>query len=457
MKRFFQRILLLGVLLLVMLAGTGCSGLPKLTLNPQDLYCLPKLPTKYTELNNLLNQIVEGGAEFAAPTSGTNIQTVQMMDLNGDGNDEALAFFRNSADEKPLKIYIFTADGDSYEQSAVIEGSGTSIYSIEYSDLDGDGRIELLVGWKVSEALQALSVYTLRPTGTEELIRSTDYVKYKAEDLNQDQRKELVVIHADRVGNGIADYYGWQAGGLAVESSARISMNMAELSGQQGRVASGALKDGTPALFVTGVGESARAITDILVMKDKEFTNIVLSAVTGVSTEISLFRSLFPTDINGDGVTEVPWPVPLPTWDDEEGSYQRIEWRAYDINGQSEVVLNTYHAIEDGWYLRLPGSWDGQILVSRNAAPGETSVTFYALSESGEPAEAFLRITAITGNDRENRAVRGNRFSLKRWEETIYVAELLEGNERWNDGITEDEVRAAFSLIDTEWVSGDNY
>ena len=84
-------------------------------------------------------------------------------------------------------------------------------------------------------------------------------------------------------------------------------------------------------------------------------------------------------------------------------------------------------------------------------------MTFYALSESGEPAEAFLRITAITGNDRENRAVRGNRFSLKRWEETIYVAELLEGNERWNDGITEDEVRAAFSLIDTEWVSGDNY
>ena len=456
MKRRLQRIFLLGMLLLLVLLGTGCSGLPKVTLNPHDLYSLPKLPTKYTELNNLLNQIVEGGAEFAAPTSGTNIQTVQMLDLNGDGNDEALAFFRNSADEKPLKIYIFTADGDSYEQSTVIEGSGTSIYSIEYSDLDGDGLIELLVGWKVTTEQQALSVYALRPSGTEELIRGTDYVKYRAADLNPDQRKELVVLHADREGNGVADYYSWRAGGLAVESSARISMNMAELSGQQGRVVSGALQDGTPALFVTGVGESARAITDILVMKDKEFTNVVLSAVTGVSTEITLFRALFPTDINGDGVTEVPWPVPLPTWDDEEGSYQRIEWRAYDINGQAETVLSTYHAIEDGWYLRLPENWGDHILVSRNAAPGEISVTFYARSESGEPVEAVLRITAITGSDRENRAVRGNRFSLKRWEETIYVAELLEGNESWQYRITEDEVCAAFNLIDTEWVSGDN-
>ena len=70
--------------------------------------------------------------------------------------------------------------------------------------------------------------------------------------------------------------------------------------------------------------------------------------------------------------------------------------------------------------------------------------------------EAVLRITAITGSDRENRAVRGNRFSLKRWEETIYVAELLEGNESWQYRITEDEVFAAFNLIDTEWVSGDN-
>lgn len=455
-KRFLQSVLLLGVLLLAALSATGCESLTKLTLNPQELYSLPKLPAKYTELNNMLNTILEEGAEYAAPTSGTNIQPVQLIDLNGDGKKEALAFFRNSADEKPLKIYIFSAEEDTYELSAVVEGSGTAIYSIAYNDLDGDGRTELIVGWKVTTDLQALSVYALRPAGPEELIRSTSYVKYAVTNLDEDQRQELVVLHADEEGNGIADYYSWQPSGLTLESSARISMNMAELSGQQGRVLAGALQDGTPALFVTGVAESARTITDILAMRDQEFTNIVLSAVTGVSTEISLFRSLYPMDINGDGITEVPCAVPLPTWDDEEGSYQRIDWRAYDNSGAATTVLSTYHDIEDGWYLRLPEEWTERILVSRSSGPEEASVTFYTRELTGELPEAFLRITAITGADRENKAVRGNRFNLIRQQDTIYVAELLEANQNWEYGIAEDEVRAAFSRITTEWISGDN-
>ena len=36
------------------------------------------------------------------------------------------------------------------------------------------------------------------------------------------------------------------------------------------------------------------------------------------------------------------------------------------------------------------------------------------------------------------------------------VAELMEANNTWAYGITEDEVRAAFSLIRREWLAGDN-
>jgi len=444
------------MLLMLSVFTSGCGEPMDLTLDPQNLYSLPVLPAKYTELNNQLNAIISGGAEYAAPVAGTNTQPVQLVDLNGDGREEAVAFFRNSADEKPLKIYIFSAEDDSYRQTAVLEGSGASIYSIVYNDLDSDGRVELLVSWRVTTELQALSIYALRNDKTEELLHSTDYVKYKTVDLNGDQNQELVVLHADDEGGGVADYYSWNPGVLTLEASARISMTMAELSGQQGRVLAGALQDGTPALFVTGVAESARAITDILVMKENEFSNIVLSAVTGVSTEISLFRSLYPTDINNDGITEIPSPVPLPTWDDEEGSYQRIDWRSYGIDGSAVTELSTYHNLESGWYFRLPESWYEQILVASSLGMDEAAVTFYARGEDGLTTEPVLRITAITGSNRENRAVRGARFGLKRQVDTIYVAELLEANQTWEFGLTEDEVREAFSLIDTEWISSDN-
>ena len=106
-KRTWKTLVLSGLLLAALYLLPGCS-VPKMIFNPQDLYALPTLPEKYTDLNTLLSAILDGGAEYAAPTSGTNTQPVQLVDLDGDGREEAVAFFRNPNDEKPLKIYIFT-------------------------------------------------------------------------------------------------------------------------------------------------------------------------------------------------------------------------------------------------------------------------------------------------------------------------------------------------------------
>jgi len=144
-----KKIWALAAALLLCAVLSGCGGF-NFEINPEELYALPELPAKYTELNARLNAILEDGAEYAAPASGANIQPVQMTDLDGDGAQEALAFFRKAEDEKPLKIYIFSAKEDRYEQSAVIEGSGASVYSVVYSDLNGDGWTELIVGWRVS-------------------------------------------------------------------------------------------------------------------------------------------------------------------------------------------------------------------------------------------------------------------------------------------------------------------
>lgn len=433
----------------LLLFATGCS----FTLSPQELYRLPKLPSEYTELDNRISEILAEGAEYAAPASGSNIQPVQLVDLNSDGQEEAVAFFRNSSAEKPLKICIFTPVEDGYEQAAAIESSGTSINSIVYSDLNRDGYTELLVGWRTTTDLQALVVYSLRGGELTELMRS-NYVRYTLTDLDEDRLQELVIFRSTEAeGGNVADYYVWQENQLQPKTPAYVSMTMAELS-QQGRVTAGRLQDGSPALFVTGVEESVFSITDILAVRNEELTNISLSDSTGASTEIALFRSLYPMDINSDGITEVPIPERLPDWDDGDSSYQRIDWRSYDAEGTGTPVLSTYHSIEDGWYLRLPDSWRDQLLVTRSVIPDEAYVTFYAWTQEG--IEPFLRISAITGNSRSIKASRGGRFTLSRQAETTFTAELLEANDTWEHGITEDQVREAFSLIAKEWTYGDN-
>ena len=191
--------------------------------------------------------------------------------------------------------------------------------------------------------------------------------------------------------------------------------------------------------------------------KNGELVNILLSDVTGVSSEIAPFCSLYPEDINGDGVTEVPHPESIPAWGNvAEEPCRRIDWYAYASDGTKTLAMSTYHNVDDGWYLRLPDSWRDQILITRTAGAEASTVTFSIQGDGTEPPRDFLRITKLTGSNREVQATRAGRIILRRQPEIIYTAELLEANSGWEYGLTEDEVREAFNLITTEWTAGDS-
>ena len=114
----------------MLLPMTGCS----LTASAEELFTLPEFPVEYTGLSNQLNALLGQGYEYVSPSSGRNIQSVQMTDLNGDGYEEAVAFFRAPSGEKPLKIVIFRPTEDSFEQLCTIESSGSAINRVSYQD-----------------------------------------------------------------------------------------------------------------------------------------------------------------------------------------------------------------------------------------------------------------------------------------------------------------------------------
>ena len=94
-----RRCWLLGLLMLLCLSGCYLK-------TGDELYSLPQPPEDYLDLQTALSAFLDSGAEYAAPVSGANRQSVQLVDLNADGVKEAVAFFR-TADERPLKVCIF--------------------------------------------------------------------------------------------------------------------------------------------------------------------------------------------------------------------------------------------------------------------------------------------------------------------------------------------------------------
>lgn len=413
---------------------SGCAPGP----SDATLYRLPKLPAEYESLETLIDAIVASGAEYAAPTSGSNLQSVQMVDLDGDGEEEAVAFFRNASDERPMKIYIFHAVDDSYEQYAVIEGTSNSIYSINYTDLNGDGWREILAGIRGDLDVQNLAVYSLSETEPRQLL-VTGYTRYAARDMDGDGRQDLIVLRSDEESYAVADYYAWEGTELALGSSLRLTSTVAELS----RLTAGTLAGGETALFVTAVAEDNAALTHILTVGDG-----ALRDVTGGAFR---FLDLYPSDVNADGVTEVPEPVPFRKMNAEEPTYYRICWRQYDASGESEVVRETYQDTQGGWSLLLPEDWGERVTVVRNSGAEGSSVTFSYLG--GAEPKPFLTIYAFTGDNRATLAARNGRIVLSRQAEVTYSAELYEGGASLIDGQT---LRERFSFVVAEWTTGEN-
>ena len=108
------------ICILILFAALTLSGCGLKTVD--QLYCLPKRSQAYNNLQAVIDEAMDG-LTFSAPVYGSNRQTVQVADLDGDEVDEYLLFARDDS-EKPLKILIFCQLASGYVLMDTIEGYG---------------------------------------------------------------------------------------------------------------------------------------------------------------------------------------------------------------------------------------------------------------------------------------------------------------------------------------------
>ena len=433
--------------------GLFCSALLLLLLcacspgrDMDELMALPKLSQEYVDLQRVLDGLQADGATFSAPVSGSYRQSVQFYDVNGDGVDEALAFFR-TAGERPLKIYIFTRQDDRYFPAAVVEGDGASFESITYADLDGDGWTELAVGRGAGAELKLLTVYSLKAFQVSP-IANADYTQYTAGDLNGDGRSELLLV---RLGegdvDGSAELIGIGRDGETVSASARLSDGLESIS----RVTCAPLLDHHNALYVEGTLTGC-LVTDVFLYDNEALRNITLAE--GEVSSITFRNSTVNMrDMNGDGIPDIPIPRSLPA--QGETAYRVLDWYSLNSRGVRRLQLSTYHNFSDSWYLILSEYWGGNISIRReDSDTGERAVVFSRWNGEGKAVTDFLVVYAISGASRDELATRPGRLILYAGAEVTYAAKLLLTKEDWSLAPDDAQLRRSFGLIYSDWISG---
>lgn len=448
------RVVLLGLLLALFALGlSGC-----VFESVDNLYVLPMLPQEYSDLQNTIEATMnELGAEYAVVNYGSNTSTIQLLDLDGDGEQETAAVFLRvtAAEEKPMRVCLFRQGSDEvYRRTYMLEGDGNSINSVAYEDLTGDGSRELIVSWQLGTGVHILSAYSLTSAGANELMSATYNETYMIVDLDGDGSKELMIFLQDGTseGNNRAEYYDYQDGGMVMAASAPLSGGMRDVvSAKAGRMA-----DDTLGVYVTIETEN-ETVTDVLVLDQGALVNVTRELESGVSLSTArTYTEVTVTDINNDRVLEVPCPVQLTPLDPESGQSQYlVYWQQYDHAGNGGTNCVTYHSVVDGWYLMLPNGWNaGNIIVARDDSlnvRGERAVVFYYQSDPEAEPEKFLTIYRLTGSNRTARARLSGRVTLASDSSAIYCGML--DPSVWDCGMNEDELVQRFKLLTAEWAS----
>ncbi len=410
----------------------------------QEMYRFPKRTQEYTLLQSTIQQAMVG-LEFASPTTGENQQAVQAADLDGDGKDEYLVFARGNT-ERPLKLLVFheTEDGQYYllEQLSM---NGAAFEQVEYVDMDGVPGKEVVVGRRLSnQMMRIVAVYSFAE-GQSNQLTNTLYSKFLTIDLDGNGMEELVVIREGDtdVSAGSCVVYALRSGSMERSREIRLSQRVEQIK----RVKTSCLQSGEPAVYIASTINDSAIVTDVLMYKDGDFWN--LNSTGRLSYSVKALRNyyLYMTDVDDDGVMELPSLMDMRSVSADEGTsgepQQLVYWYAVDSDGRPVPKLYTFHNVEGGWYLQLNLTEEqaDRFCVERVSQ----DLNFYIWDQGYQQAKLLFSIHALTGKDRLQSAVTEDRFILYQTDAVVYTAKLEPASSAY--GITQEGLIGSFRIM----------
>lgn len=137
--------------------------------------------------------------QIKTPTSGAYRSAYVLYDFDGDDTQEAITFYRDTEDETTAYMHVLDFNGTRWESVADIKGKGSEVYEIDFCDMNGDGRQEIVVCWSLFESTggRVLTVYTPRVNETTVSLRELaqePFTQMLPMDVNADGRDEIFLM-----------------------------------------------------------------------------------------------------------------------------------------------------------------------------------------------------------------------------------------------------------------------
>lgn len=434
-----KKVIITLLAMVICLANCGCAFVE----DKDELVSPPELTGEMSLIADALYDMAGSDCDLEYPTEGIYRSAIILQDINGDGVSEAFAFYNTADDEMTtLHINVICQQEDNWVSVADQTIIATGVEMVEFSDLNGNGTKEILVGWDVNGTSEKkLSVFTFeKSTLTQQLIQT--YTNFLCCDLDDNGSNE-VFVHllstADKTNKamifGFKENEIVQTTGCLMDASVK-SANEPVLE---------ALSNGQKAIYIDEV-KGVGSVTEILYISNGELVNPLLDSVNSLEN-ISTYRaaSIETKDINSDGILEIPVASDLPNADAQGEKLYYTNWCSFD-GKQLSVKLVTVVNMVDGYYLTVPNTMIGYIAVRKDLESHER-IFYHYDSHNGILGKALFTITAVNADDWASEEYdHSGKTELSRKDNTVFVAELGEGAGSF--AVTIEVIKDTFNLVE---------
>lgn len=434
-----RKTLLAFVCMALILSLCGCDFVKT---DMAELFSPPTLTGDFKAISKVIDKTAGSGYTLKYPVRGEHRSAVVQYDINGDGKNEAFAFYsKTDGDVTTMTIQLIRDKEGEWVDGGTQTIVASGVDMVSFCDLDDNGTSEILVGWQVygtSEMQLAVYAYSDN-TFAQRLLQR--YATFITCDLNGDEKSSVLIVDINT-----AEQYN-TAALYALTDSGVIQTGICELDSKLQSIGTpiiSELSNGKPAIYLDAI-KGVGAVTEVLIENKGGLTNPLFDFETRENIR-TLRSSSYPvTDINNDGILEIPVQenIPAVATDALAEKLYLTNWCSFDgenLTVQTTAMINAL----DGYYFTIPSKWRNRIAVLKDTENRIREIYLYDYKEA-LIGESLICIRAFNKKDWENGKYKDLRMNeIARRDNTVFAYKL---NDAIIDmGITHSDVAKAFVL-----------
>lgn len=436
----FKKLLLMIFAFLLMFCLCGCDFF---TIDIAELLSPPALSDDLKDISKAIADSAGDNCKLQYPQSGEYRSAVVQKDIDGDGTNEAFAFYSITDGEVvTMSINVVSHGADGWKSAGKQSIVAAGVHRVDFCDLDQDGISEILVGWQIyGTSEMQLAVYSFKGNTLSQrmLNKYTHFVTCNLDDNNK--TTEILIIDADaNKAQNTASLYGLLDTGVVLIGRCALDSKVQSF----GHPIVSELSSGKKAVYIDSV-KGIGAITEVLIYEKGKLLNPLYDEQT-TETSLTLRSVSFNTrDFNGDGVLEIPVQLNVPSVSKSEVAEKLYLTNWCSFNGEILTTqVTSMINVLDGYYYNLPASWVGNIAILKDTDNRIREIYKYDTEEM-TVGSSLLYIRAINKKDWE-KGVYDALGLIKIGENEDSVIACRISKTATDSGITLDKVKESFGI-----------